>query len=270
MVPRHHVLKLGRVFQYLDENKGGFMKEEIKIFNQYVKQFNLKEKELLMKFHHTFRVMDYCIEIASSLNLTEDEIKIAGIIGLLHDIGRFEQWKNYHTYHDIESVDHADFGVQILQENYFISKFIEDINYQNIILKAIKNHNRLKIEPMNEIERLFTNIIRDADKIDILIEQNNQIKSKKPILNMKLVQSILEKELCKDTDLHQTDEDQILRSIAFLFDMNFPFTISLLRKKKTIEQKLNLLEIYFPDNPILEQIKTTIFNYIEERMKNKC
>ena len=36
------------------------------------------------------------------------------LIGLLHDIGRFEQVKVYDTFSDIDSIDHADYGVEIL------------------------------------------------------------------------------------------------------------------------------------------------------------
>lgn len=64
---------------------------------QYVKQFDLKEKRLLEQFHHTFRVMEYSMEIARALHLKEEEIELIGVMGLLHDIGRFEQWTRYQT-----------------------------------------------------------------------------------------------------------------------------------------------------------------------------
>jgi len=39
------------------------------------------------------------------------------IIGLLHDYGRFIQWKKYKTFTDIDSIDHADLGVNLLTSN---------------------------------------------------------------------------------------------------------------------------------------------------------
>lgn len=242
------------------------MKNQIRIFNQYVKNFDLKDKAILNKFHHTFRVMEYAMEIATSLKLNEEEIKIAGIIGLFHDIGRFKQWEIYKTYHDTDSVDHADLGVQILKENCWITEFVPDKGFQELVLKSVKNHNKLEIEPMNEREFLFTNIIRDADKLDILMEQNNQINSEKPTLNEKLIQSIEKKELCKDVDSNGTDEDLLLRSLAFLFDIHFDYTIHYLQEKGIIQNKINLLEVYFPNNQNVMKIKEVILYYMKERM----
>lgn len=248
------------------------MKHQIRIFNQYVKKFDLKQKVLMDKFHHTFRVMDYCIEIANSLHLEEADVEIAGLIGLLHDIGRFEQWKIEQSY-DKNDMDHADLGVKILKDGNFIAEFISDIEIQKLILKAVENHNKLEIESMSERELLFTKIIRDADKLDILIEQSNQIRSESPILNEKLVQSIQKQELCKDTDMNSinglfTDEDSVLRSLAFVFDIHFDYTLQYLEEKEIIQNKLNLLEIYFPDNPKVQEVKRIIIEYIEKRLKS--
>ena len=244
------------------------MQEQVQILNQYVKQFNLKEKALMNKFHHTFRVMEYCMEIAKSLHLNDEEIKIAGMIGLLHDIGRFEQWTKYHTYCDADSIDHADLGVKILKNDNFISSFTSDIEMQKIILIAVKNHNKIEIESMSDRALLFTKIIRDADKLDILLEQGNQIRSENPILNDKLIESIQKHELCKNTDGNGTDEDSILRSLAFLFDIHFDYTLKYIQEKEVMQKKINLLEIYFPDNPKIKEIKKIIIEYIEKRLKS--
>ncbi len=248
------------------------MKEQIKQFNQYVKQFDLKDKALMDKFHHTFRVMEYSTAIAQSLYLNEEDVKIARLVGLLHDIGRFEQWK-IETSYDNNTIDHAELGVTILKKDNLISKFVSDIEVQELVLKAVCNHNKLELEPMSERERLFTKIIRDADKLDIMIEQNNQIHSGKPILNDQLIQSIRHHELCKDIDMHVqngyfTDEDSILRSLAFVFDIYFDYTLKYLKEKQVIQNKINLLEIYFPDNPKVQEVKHIIIEYIEERLKS--
>lgn len=270
MVPRE-ITSLDRMC-FFDRRDFMNLQQCRKEFIQYVKKFDLKEKVLMDKFHHTFRVMDYCIEIANSLHLEETDVEIAGLVGLLHDIGRFEQWEKYQTYCDNDSIDHADLGIQVLKENNFIGQFVSDIETQELILKAVKNHNKLEIESMSERELLFTKIIRDADKLDIMIEQDNQIRSKNPILNEKLVQSIQKHELCKDTEMNSingffTDEDSILRSLAFVFDIHFNYTLKYLQEKEIIENKINLLEIYFPDNPKVQEMKRIIIEYIEKRLK---
>ena len=52
-----------------------------------------------------YHVAEEARRIAKSLNLSEEEQDLAELIGLLHDIGRFEQWKWYGTYSDKLTMD---------------------------------------------------------------------------------------------------------------------------------------------------------------------
>ena len=58
-----------------------------------------------------------CEKIAASLGMAEDERDLAWFTGLLHDVGRFEQLRNYGTFIDAESIDHAVYGAQIRKEH---------------------------------------------------------------------------------------------------------------------------------------------------------
>ena len=58
-----------------------------------------------------------------------------------------------------------------------IRKYIENDKYDEIIRKAIKNHNKFEIEKrLTEKELIFAKIIRDADKIDIIYESVEILK----------------------------------------------------------------------------------------------
>lgn len=89
-------------------------------------------------------------------------------IGMLHDIGRFEQVTRYGTYIDAQSIDHAQFGADLLFQEDLIKKFDEDVSRYDLIELAIRCHNRYRLpENLTERELLFCQIIRDADKVDI-------------------------------------------------------------------------------------------------------
>ena len=80
-------------------------------------------------------------------NLSEEEQKLAYIIGILHDIGRFRQIKLYNTYSDQKSkISHAKLGTEILFDENKIYDFIDVRDYDSIIKTAILNHSILKIE----------------------------------------------------------------------------------------------------------------------------
>ena len=140
-----------------------------KEFLKYTENYDLTNENINRKQGHSIRVMNISKQIATELNLTEEQIQIAALIGLLHDIARFEQYTQYQTYNDNRSFDHGDYGVEILDKD--IRKYIETDKYDKIIKVAIKNHNKFEIEEgLNEEELLFSKLIRDADKIDILYE----------------------------------------------------------------------------------------------------
>ena len=44
---------------------------------------------------------------------------------MLHDIGRFEQIRRFGTFNDAQSVDHAEFGADLLFKECLIRKFAE-------------------------------------------------------------------------------------------------------------------------------------------------
>ena len=69
-----------------------------KEFIKYSKNFDLKDKNIMGKFHHSFRVMEFATDIAKSIKLKEEDIEIISISALLHDISRFEQWQKYKTF----------------------------------------------------------------------------------------------------------------------------------------------------------------------------
>jgi putative nucleotidyltransferase with HDIG domain len=78
-------------------------------------------------------------------NLSEEDKRLAHIIGLYHDIGRFEQDKVFNSFYDIKTFDHGDYGVEVLFEQGLIREIPIEEKYYKIIEKAIKNHNKYNI-----------------------------------------------------------------------------------------------------------------------------
>ena len=83
----------------------------IEAFERYVSNYDMNDINIKLKYDHSYRVMELNKKYATLLGSNKEDIELASIIGLLHDIGRFEQLKVYHTYDDFKSVDHADYSV---------------------------------------------------------------------------------------------------------------------------------------------------------------
>ena len=62
---------------------------EQKNFLEYVQNYDLNNENIKRKEQHSLRVMAISKKIAEELKLSEEEIKLDTLIGLLNDIGRF-------------------------------------------------------------------------------------------------------------------------------------------------------------------------------------
>ena len=238
------------------------MKKIKDCFDKYVKQFNIDDNEIKEKYNHSYRVMEYSIAIATSLNMSKEDIKTVAISGLFHDIARFEQWVSFKTWQTKKSFDHGDRGYKILSDG-LIDGLISDEKEKRIILLAVKNHNKYKVEDnLEEKEVLICNIIRDADKIDI-IETQGSINKKYKIKD-ELINCLLKKEMISN-NLIENDLDYLFRLIAFIFDLNFDYSYKYLLDNKIIDTKIDLIEKYGDKN--LDSLKKDLIKYMKERLE---
>lgn len=138
-------------------------------FKSYTDAYDSTDEKVALKIEHTGKVAQICEEIAKSLSLKEEEVDFAWLLGMLHDIGRFEQLRRFHTFYDAKSVDHAILGAELLEEG-LLQRFWKDASdkERDTLLKAIRFHNRYVLPPdLTDEEKLFCDLIRDADKVDI-------------------------------------------------------------------------------------------------------
>lgn len=247
-------------------------------FLNYTNSYDLSNFNIKRKVDHSLRVMELCKIIAENLNLDVEDIKLAELIGLLHDIGRFEQMKVYNTFNDSISIDHGDLGVKILKDNNYIRKYINEDIFDGIIYAAIHNHNKFEIEEgLSERELLFSKIIRDADKIDILFQAtcitwNNSIEK---IENEKIkeedIQPILENRMInrlKDQKNIESPLNHILTYCAFTFDINFKISFKVLKDRDYINSMLNRFNFKDEETKkLFEKVRIIVNTYIDNKQK---
>ncbi len=246
-----------------------------KEFEKYVKPYDIQNAKISRKIAHSYRVVDVSEQIAKSLNLTEEDIELAKLIGLLHDIGRFEQIRIYDTFSDKDSIDHANLGVKILFEDGLIRNFIEENKYDEIIYKAIKNHNKYAIEEgLNERELLHAKIIRDADKTDIYeIYINDLAKNvyvaynydniSKEKISDKILETVKAHKLVNRYDI-KNEADKYVSSLAFVFDFYFKKGLEIVKERQYITKLINRVKT--KDNEAeMNLIEENIQEYFKER-----
>ncbi len=128
-------------------------------FYNFVLKYDTTNDNIVRKIIHTTRVADMCFSIACKLNLNENDRHLAYLGGILHDIGRFEQWKRYQTYNDKISVDHGDLSYELCDK--FDLSMLTTKDRETIKL-AIKYHTK-PYPGDDERVKLFNQIIMNAD-----------------------------------------------------------------------------------------------------------
>ncbi len=246
-------------------------------FDLYSRQYDLTLETLKRKYHHTYRVMKISGDIAKNMNLSKEDIELAKLIGLLHDIARFEQYTRFKTLSDSISIDHGDLGVEILTTNNFIRKFIEENKYDDIILKAIKNHNKYKIEDgLNERELLFSKIIKDADKLDIFFETLNCFYKEESIIQ-EVEEGKIDNEIMKQIKQNvlvkrkpnATAIDRLLVNLAFVFDYYIKYSYEEMKKENYINKIIDKFEFKNKETKDkMEEAREILNQYIEEKIKD--
>lgn len=252
------------------------------VFKKYTDNYDISDEKIKLKVDHTYRVAALSERIARSLGLGADDTNLAWLIGMLHDIGRFEQLKNYGTFSDAESIDHAHYGVELLFEDGLIEKFVsenaakdlkgtkdlketavkseseeketKEISELDILRKAIWNHSAYRVEEgLSERVRMFCNIIRDADKIDILkVNYDVTLEVIYDVTTEELKNSGVTDEVMKAfmehhavlRSLKKTPIDNLVGHAALVFELVYNESFKIVKEQGYIEKMLS----YVSDN----------------------
>ncbi len=241
----------------------------------YVNQYDPSNDRIRVKIGHIERVATNAKQIAKGIELPEEDVNLAELIGLLHDIGRFEQVKRYNTFNDQKSINHGELGVQILLKEGKIREFIQNQQYDKTIKTAILNHNRNKedMEITNEKELLHSKIIRDADKIDILYMLTFENKEtawgssniEKEKISNEIYQEFMENEAI-DYQKRKTAADVLVSHFAYVFDFNYNQSLQIVKEKEYFKKIYQRFQ--FEDHQTQEKLNK-IYQKVEQYLKEK-
>lgn len=234
-----------------------------KEFKKYVSKFNFEDEKISLKYYHTLEVANISYEIADALGLNDEDKDLAKLIGYLHDIGRFEQVATTNSFKD-KVMDHADNGVKVLFEEGLIRAFIKEDKYDEIIKKAVRNHNKYQIlDPVNSREKLFANIIRDSDKIDIFRVRTKYYQNEMKVEpSTKVIDEINRQHSILLSDI-KNKSDSILCVMAFIFDFNYKESVKVLRDKGYYNDFLNSIIVSDENIEIFKKIKEQLLKKLE-------
>lgn len=143
-------------------------------FAAYTSAYDPHNPRIALKVDHTYRVAELCERIARGLELPDSEVDLAWLLGMLHDIGRFEQVRRYDTFSDAQSISHAQLGAELLFSEHeladpLLAAFVDGDANCELIRTAVALHSDYRLPTcLDERTLMHCNIVRDADKLDII------------------------------------------------------------------------------------------------------
>jgi hypothetical protein len=246
-------------------------------FTDYVSGFYSKGQDqendwaIQLKEEHSWRVKKEIVDISQRIHLAKNDIFIAEILGLFHDIGRFFQYQKYKTFRDDLSEDHAKRGAHIVTNSDLLTH-VTDLE-KNIITKGILYHN-IHILPQNGDPQclFFCKLVRDADKLDIwkvVIDYyfRKQNSNHNPVLELGLPDTPgYSNTVLNDLYSGQTSRSHTIKNlndfkllqISWVYDINFYPTFREIKKRHYIDKIASTL----PETQELKKVIKIVDNYL--------
>lgn len=228
-----------------------------------------------LKIDHTLKVLEVATAICQGEGLTGDLALATQLAALLHDVGRFPQYREYRTFRDRDSVNHAKLSVRHLLRE----KLLEGAptHMRRLVLGAVYLHNA-RLLPANLPPGLqhAAKIVRDSDKLDIMrvmIEHFSLPQAAHPEVSLdakhhptnytlEVLACVMAREVSDYLRIVWVNDFKLL-IVGWLYDMNTATACRLLRDTGRMEGILDLL----PQDENILALREQIANDLAKRLK---
>lgn len=249
-----------------------------KWFTDYVADFYtddpVNNSTIRLKEKHTEGVCRNMIFLGNALGLSDQDIILAEIMGLFHDIGRFKQYAVYGTFKDMDSENHAMLGLRQMAAHKVLAGCNRD--EKRWIAKAIAFHNTMTIpEDQDERTLLFIRLLRDADKLDIwrVFIDYYKVRDKQlnaaveiglpddPAFSPSVIAALNNGRFARIQDLKTLNDFKLLQ-ISWVFDLNFIPSFRAVKEREYIEK----IEATLPNFKEITAAVKHAHDYVESRL----
>lgn len=248
----------------------------IRAFQEYTSHYDVADEKVKLKIDHTYRVCSLCQQIAMQSGFDKDETELAWLCGLLHDVGRFEQLRQYGTFSDAQSIDHAEFGADILFREGKIRDYIADGSEDELLEKAVRCHSAYRVPAQYTTrEKKFADLLRDADKIDILkvniivpIEEIYNV-STYDLRHCQVTEEVMQafyEEHAVLRSLKKTPVDNVVGHISLVYELVYPISCKLVYEQGFLDKLMDFQSELPETNAQFAKIREKMTAYMERKI----
>jgi hypothetical protein len=233
-------------------------------------------RPILLKEQHTKRTCKEIVLLGRESGLNDEDLLLAETAALFHDIGRFPQWKNYSTFIDSASQDHALLGLEVISQHEILMDLTAE--ERELIQVAIRHHNLRKLPlSLSPRQDFFSRLLRDADKLDIwrlviteleghgnLVETLEGLIPTSNSFNHGIVTELMERKV-PDFSSVRNRNDMILLRLGWVFDLNLPMSCRQVLERHYVERLCTNL----PARREIQEVEESLISYLESRAKER-
>ena len=246
-------------------------------FASYCASFRTSDPNLQRNFDlkelHTRNVCQAALLIARGGGARR--LMLAEVAALCHDLGRFPQFRDFGTFKDSDSINHAHLSAQILSQNnllYFLPGHERDA-----VVLAVRLHNAFQVPAglAPETEELLR-VLRDADKLDIwrvFIEYFHAPEEERasgaglgfpdlPFCSPEVLAAVGARQMVQLSSMKTLNDFKMLQ-LSWLYDINFPSTLRLIKERGVLEQ----LAATLPREQAVLEAVARVRDYLEGRLE---
>ncbi len=246
-------------------------------FFAYVDRFyssNAADNQAIsLKRAHTRRVCRNSLMLANKLQLSDSDARLAEIMALFHDVGRFKQYWVYKTFKDADSEDHARLSVSEIKAHSLLAGLAQsDIE---LICQVIQLHNAFE-PPGNLGARVdfFLRLLRDADKLDIWKVFGDYYEDHAGSESVTLglpdtaacsrgaMDAVRGGRLVRTSDLKTLNDFKLLQA-SWIYDLNFAPTLAAMLEKGYLDR----LRTFLPKTAEIEEAFKNVAAYAAAAME---
>ena len=245
------------------------MERNLSVFTKYVfDNYDVDNEMIRLKYFHSLYVANLMLRLGEELELNNHDLYLAFFLGLTHDLGRFYEIKNKGKMNNL-TFDHGSYSNKILFNDGLIHDFNVNEEDYLTIRKALYFHNKKDINKvLNDKEELFCNLLRDADKLDILrvmIERNNLSMKESP--NGYVIRSFMHDSSMDINFIHNRSDATVLY-LSFIKDLYFNESYNL-AMKEYYSKLINQIEVSDDNKELFRIFKEKIKERGRENVREK-
>lgn len=215
----------------------------MKIFEQYVRKYDMNNINIKAKYFHSLKVMEIAKELATELGIfSEEEIAVCELIGLFHEIGNFSKTPNYHI--DDDSEDSYDKTIDILFNKSLIREISKETKYDDIIKMAIYAYDKNGFpSDINKKYKHICAIIKDAHNLDSfrLFVNYPYVDTRINSYPNSLIYEDFKNFKTISPKMSESSSDTVLVVLSKMYSFNYKYSYYVLKKNNYIEKMMDSL-----------------------------